>query len=246
MTSAWSRSSCEHILLTGREVPTSQWTGVSNVQNPADNHNWTKYSFEIETQNSVLFPNAVPNRCVFESWNMYKNCISEITEPTMLASPVSFLSKTTRTTPGESFFMQISSGQVSSNNHAGTLLSCIYFSFDTVAVSQLFPPVCATLSPRIVTGSFDKTVRLWSPDGQLLHRLSGALGSVTGLVYLPISRALWAAAGAATPYLYDPKSGDNVSGLARTTHISRPALCRAWFLFSEFRCVAQHFNQVTK
>ena len=64
---------------------------------------------------------------------------------------------------------------------------------------------------RIVTGSFDKTVKIWSPDGKLVHRLDNFLSTVTGICYVPKNKTIWAAGGASYAYLYDPKSGDNVS-----------------------------------
>ena len=64
---------------------------------------------------------------------------------------------------------------------------------------------------RIVTGSFDKTVKIWSPDGKLVHRLDNFLATVTGICYVPKNKTIWAAGGTSYAYLYDPKSGDNVS-----------------------------------
>jgi len=64
---------------------------------------------------------------------------------------------------------------------------------------------------RIVTGSFDKTVRIWSTDGKLVHRLDGFLTTVTGLCYVPRNKTIWAAGGYSYASLFDPKSGDNVS-----------------------------------
>ncbi len=64
-----------------------------------------------------------------------------------------------------------------------------------------------------MTGSFDKTVKIWSPDGQLVHRLENFLATVTGICYVPKNKTIWAAGGTSYAYLYDPKSGDNVSQL---------------------------------
>lgn len=68
------------------------------------------------------------------------------------------------------------------------------------------------MSVRIVTGSFDKTMKVWSQDGKLVHApLDGFLGTVTDICYVPENRTIWAAGGASHAYLCDPKSGDNVS-----------------------------------
>ncbi len=62
-----------------------------------------------------------------------------------------------------------------------------------------------------MTGSFDKTVKIWSTDGKLVHKLEGFQGNVTGVCYVPRNKTIWAAGGSPYAYLYDPKSGDNVS-----------------------------------
>ena len=64
---------------------------------------------------------------------------------------------------------------------------------------------------RCVTGSYDKTVKIWSADGKLVHKLDGFIGIVTSLCYIHRTRTLWIAGGMANAYLYDPKTGDNVS-----------------------------------
>ena len=64
---------------------------------------------------------------------------------------------------------------------------------------------------RLVSGSFDKTVRIWSLDGKMVHKLDGFLSTVTGICYVPWNKTIWAAGGTSYAYLYDPKSGDNVS-----------------------------------
>lgn len=64
---------------------------------------------------------------------------------------------------------------------------------------------------RIVTGSFDKTVRIWSPDGKLVHTLENFLSTVTDVCYVPKNKTIWAAGGTSYAYIYDPKSGENVS-----------------------------------
>ena len=61
-----------------------------------------------------------------------------------------------------------------------------------------------------MTGSFDKTVRMWSSDGMLVHRLKGFVSSVSGLCYVSRCRVLWTAGGTPDAYLFEPKSGENV------------------------------------
>ena len=64
-----------------------------------------------------------------------------------------------------------------------------------------------------MTSSFDKTVKVWSVDGILLHTLKGFLSTVTGVCYAARDKTLWAAGGTSTAYLFDPKSGENVTFL---------------------------------
>jgi len=64
---------------------------------------------------------------------------------------------------------------------------------------------------RIITGAFDKTVKLWSTDGKLMHRLEGFLNTITGVCYVPRNKTIWVASGGSNAQLFDPKSGDNVS-----------------------------------
>ena len=64
---------------------------------------------------------------------------------------------------------------------------------------------------RIVTGSFDKTAKIWSADGILVHTLKGFMSTVTGICYVPRDKTIWAAGGTSYAYLFDPKSGENVS-----------------------------------
>jgi len=63
---------------------------------------------------------------------------------------------------------------------------------------------------RVVTGSFDKTVRMWSSDGMLLHRLKGFVSSISGVCYVSRCHVLWTAGGTPDAYLFEPKTGENV------------------------------------
>lgn len=63
----------------------------------------------------------------------------------------------------------------------------------------------------VVTSSFDKTVRIWSMDGKLVHKLDGFSSTVTGICYMPRNKVVWAAGGTSYATLYDSRSGDNIS-----------------------------------
>ena len=66
------------------------------------------------------------------------------------------------------------------------------------------------LCSRVVTSSFDKSVRIWSMDGKLVHRLDGFSSTVTGICYVPRNKVVWAAGGTSYATLYDSRSGENV------------------------------------
>jgi len=63
---------------------------------------------------------------------------------------------------------------------------------------------------RLVSGSFDKTVRIWSSDGTLIHHLMGFVSSVSAICYVSRCRVLWTAGGTPDAYLFEPKTGENV------------------------------------
>nr|KAJ3422640.1 hypothetical protein HK105_007194 [Polyrhizophydium stewartii] len=96
---------------------------------------------------------------------------------------------------------------------------------------------------ELITGSFDRVVKLWSLDGNLMQRFDGfkqvkcsALQKITGeramyadrtrilahsdtissLCYVVPTQTLWVTANSATPVVYDPRSGINVSDFVRT------------------------------
>ena len=59
-------------------------------------------------------------------------------------------------------------------------------------------------------------MKIWSIDGKLVHKMDNFLGTVTGLCYIPRNKTVWVAGGAPYAWLYDPKSGDNVSDFIGT------------------------------
>ena len=62
----------------------------------------------------------------------------------------------------------------------------------------------------IITGSFDKTAKIWSVDGKLVHRLDNFMATVSGICYVPRNKTVWVAGGTSYATLFDPKSGDKV------------------------------------
>ncbi|KAJ3362845.1 hypothetical protein GGF32_005246 [Allomyces javanicus] len=67
----------------------------------------------------------------------------------------------------------------------------------------------------IITGSFDRTVKLWSLDGNCLQRFDGFLDSITGLAYVPPVSTLWIACNSLFPVFLDPRSGLNISDFVK-------------------------------
>ncbi|XP_031569624.1 uncharacterized protein LOC116304102, partial [Actinia tenebrosa] len=68
----------------------------------------------------------------------------------------------------------------------------------------------------ILTGSFDKSVKVWSQDGQVMHKFDGFSSAVTDVCYVRPIKTIWIAGGSAEAAMYDPKSGDNVSDFIGT------------------------------
>ena len=69
-----------------------------------------------------------------------------------------------------------------------------------------------TVCYRLLTGSFDRSVKIWSQDGKLRQRLETIfLHTITSLCYVPRVKTVWVASGASHVTLYDPKAGENVS-----------------------------------
>ncbi|GAB1605215.1 uncharacterized protein LOC115220472, partial [Argonauta hians] len=71
-------------------------------------------------------------------------------------------------------------------------------------------------SGGIVTGSFDKTVKIWSIDGQPVHKIDNFLAPISSICYCPRDRTIWVTAGLSSATLFEPKSGDNVTECVAT------------------------------
>ncbi|XP_063713940.1 uncharacterized protein LOC134841831 [Symsagittifera roscoffensis] len=64
----------------------------------------------------------------------------------------------------------------------------------------------------LATGAFDKSLKLWTLDGDPTFRIDDFQGgNLTSFCYITHTRTLWVACGLNTPLIYDPKSGDNVT-----------------------------------
>nr|XP_020645979.1 vegetative incompatibility protein HET-E-1-like isoform X2 [Pogona vitticeps] len=69
---------------------------------------------------------------------------------------------------------------------------------------------------RLLSGSFDQTVGIWSQDGQLIQRLGPFIGNITGLCYVASVGIVWITSGSSQPTLYEPQSGEIVSQFIST------------------------------
>ncbi|KAM4675996.1 uncharacterized protein O3C94_008633 [Discoglossus pictus] len=69
---------------------------------------------------------------------------------------------------------------------------------------------------RFLTGSFDRTLGVWSQDGQLIQRLHQFTSAITGLCYVPAVKTVWITSGSSHPILLDPRSGDIISDFVGT------------------------------
>ncbi|XP_007889613.2 probable U3 small nucleolar RNA-associated protein 13 [Callorhinchus milii] len=66
-------------------------------------------------------------------------------------------------------------------------------------------------STRLVTGSFDRAIKVWSQDGQLIQKLHHLPGTVSSLCFVPCVNVVWICSGVRVPTLFDPSSGEIVS-----------------------------------
>ncbi|XP_025020270.1 uncharacterized protein LOC103050984 [Python bivittatus] len=69
---------------------------------------------------------------------------------------------------------------------------------------------------RVLSGSFDQTVGIWSQDGKLIQRLGPFISNITGLCYVAPIGVIWITSGASQPTLYEPQSGEIVSQFIST------------------------------
>jgi WD40 repeat protein len=67
----------------------------------------------------------------------------------------------------------------------------------------------------LISGGFDRVVKLWSLDGSLIGRFDGFADTIVSLTYVLPTQTLWISANSSSPVIYDPRSGINV-----TDHIS--------------------------
>ena len=47
----------------------------------------------------------------------------------------------------------------------------------------------------VFTGSFDKTLKVWTGDGKIVHKFEGFITGITGLAYVPKNKTLCCVAG---------------------------------------------------
>ncbi|KAJ3011791.1 UNVERIFIED_CONTAM: hypothetical protein HDU68_001525 [Siphonaria sp. JEL0065] len=66
--------------------------------------------------------------------------------------------------------------------------------------------------------SFDRIVKLWSLDGNLLQRFDGFSDTITSICYVLPTQTLWITANSPAPVVYDPRSGINVSEFVGSTN----------------------------
>ncbi|UJR37707.1 hypothetical protein I4U23_030402 [Adineta vaga] len=71
-------------------------------------------------------------------------------------------------------------------------------------------------SEWLMTGSFDKTAKVWSLDGKALYKFADFSYAVTGLTFVNATKTVWIAAGQHYADVYDPKSGEKVSSFIDT------------------------------
>lgn len=84
-------------------------------------------------------------------------------------------------------------------------ISCMLVEKDTMENSTI-----------LITGSFDKTLKIWTNDGKLIHKFDGFLTSISGVCFIPKNKTVWCVAGTNSAYIYDPKSGENVTDFVDT------------------------------
>ncbi|XP_063680479.1 uncharacterized WD repeat-containing protein alr3466-like isoform X1 [Bolinopsis microptera] len=64
---------------------------------------------------------------------------------------------------------------------------------------------------QILSGSFDRSVKIWTQDIQLIHKIEGLSGTITSICYIPLTKVLWVLCGSQDVSMFDPKSGENIT-----------------------------------
>ncbi|KAI9091859.1 WD40-repeat-containing domain protein [Phlyctochytrium arcticum] len=91
----------------------------------------------------------------------------------------------------------------------------------------------------LITGSFDRSVKLWSLDGNLLQRFDGIGDTVTSLCYVLPTQTLWITANSVAPIIYDPRSGINVTDFVRTEEEHYQTKSNSSFTFKQLLFVPE-------
>ncbi|OAF71972.1 hypothetical protein A3Q56_00263 [Intoshia linei] len=81
----------------------------------------------------------------------------------------------------------------------------------TAGISALLGFIDEDKNNWLVTGSFDKYVKLWSFEGNLIHKFDGFPTPITGICYSIATRIIWVTFSNNSVHLFDPISGQNIS-----------------------------------
>ena len=63
----------------------------------------------------------------------------------------------------------------------------------------------------IITGSFDRSVKIWAGDGKKVAEIDDFPDTLTGLAYCPATKTLWMSANSTSPQVYDPRSATDIT-----------------------------------
>ena len=63
----------------------------------------------------------------------------------------------------------------------------------------------------LITGGFDRVVRIWAGDGKPVASIDSFNDTLTGIAYVPATKTLWMSANSAHPLVYDPRSAQDVT-----------------------------------
>jgi len=63
----------------------------------------------------------------------------------------------------------------------------------------------------IITGSFDRCVKIWAGDGKKVADIDGFSDTLTGLAYCPATKTLWMSSNSPSPLVYDPRSATDIT-----------------------------------